>query len=210
MWGLVRLGKVNFNTLNFLKPYFSSCTASGNDRVWRLRQSFGRDLLFINHRHLDSQTRSLNDAIKQHLEDYHFALNYISLNQRRKIDQREPIYAQVMFPFQYAYTSAKGLCMLYKVNSNSNHCLFSELPSASVRVRQTWTAAAAHPLELELWRCRTFKFARCFLPAQTRVWNDLPYTVFDTGTIDWFKGAVNRWLLPSLCFSRGVGVCGVA
>ena len=30
-----------------------------------------------------------------------------------------------------------ALCMLYKVNSNSNHCLFSELPSASVRVRHT-------------------------------------------------------------------------
>ena len=27
-----------------------------------------------------------------------------------------------------------GLCMLYKVNKNSNHCLFSELPSASTRV----------------------------------------------------------------------------
>ena len=30
-----------------------------------------------------------------------------------------------------------GLCMLYKVNSNSNHCLFSELPSASTRDRHT-------------------------------------------------------------------------
>ena len=28
-----------------------------------------------------------------------------------------------------------ALWMLYKVNSNSNHCLFGELPSASVRVR---------------------------------------------------------------------------
>ena len=27
-----------------------------------------------------------------------------------------------------------ALSMLYKVNSNSNHCLFSELPSASLRV----------------------------------------------------------------------------
>ena len=25
---------------------------------------------------------------------------------------------------------------------------------------------------------------------------DLPYTVFHTGTLDGFKGAVNRWLLP--------------
>ena len=28
-----------------------------------------------------------------------------------------------------------GLSMLNKVNSNSNHCLFSELPSASTRLR---------------------------------------------------------------------------
>ena len=39
------------------------------------------------------------------------------------------------------------------------------------------------------------QFARCFLPAQTRVWNDLQYTVFDTGTLDVFKEAVNRWLV---------------
>ena len=36
------------------------------------------------------------------------------------------------------------LSMLYKVNSNSNHCLFSELPSASTRIRHTRAAAAAH------------------------------------------------------------------
>ena len=50
---------------------------------------------------------------------------------------------------------AAALCMLYKVNSNSNHCLFSELPTASVRVRHTelQLQAAAHPLELEVSRC---------------------------------------------------------
>ena len=39
-----------------------------------------------------------------------------------------------------------ALCMLYNVISNSNHCLLSELPSASVRGRQTRAAAAANPL----------------------------------------------------------------
>ena len=48
-----------------------------------------------------------------------------------------------------------GLSMLYKVNANSNHCLFSEIPSASTRVRHTRAAAAAHPLEFEVSRCRT-------------------------------------------------------
>ena len=42
--------------------------------------------------------------------------------------------------------------LLYKVNSSSNHCLFIELPSASVRVRHTQAAAAAHPLEFEVSR----------------------------------------------------------
>ena len=88
------------------------------------------------------------------------------------------------------------LSMLYKVNSNSNHCLFSELPSASTRIRHTRAAAAAHSLEFEVSRCRTSQFARSFLPAQVRLWNDLPKTVFDTGTLDGFKGAVNRRLLP--------------
>ena len=48
-----------------------------------------------------------------------------------------------------------GLSMLYKVNSNSNHCMYSELPSASTRVRHTWAAAASHPLEFEVSRCST-------------------------------------------------------
>ena len=58
-----------------------------------------------------------------------------------------------------------GLSMLYKVNSNSNHCLFSELPSASTRVWHTQEIVIAHPLEFEVLWCWTPQFARCFLPA---------------------------------------------
>ena len=45
-----------------------------------------------------------------------------------------------------------GLRMLYKVNSSSNHCLFSELQSASTRIRHTRAAAAAHLLVFEVSR----------------------------------------------------------
>ena len=62
--------------------------------------------------------------------------------------------------------------------------------------RHPRAAAAAHLLELEVLRYRMSQFARSFLPAQVRLWNDLPYTVFDTYMLDGFKGAVNRWLLP--------------
>ena len=106
-----------------------------------------------------------------------------------------------------------GQSLLYKENSNPNHCLFCELPSASTIARHTRASAAAHPLELEGTRCRTLKFSRCFLPTQFRMWNDLPYTVFDTRTLDEFKGAVNRWLIPWVVFSSvfpGAGACWVA
>ena len=93
-----------------------------------------------------------------------------------------------------------GLTILYKVNSNSNHCLFSELPTASCWVRHTQAAAAALPLEFEVAKCRTSQFSSCFLPAPVRMWNDLPYIVFDTGTLDGFKDAVILWLLPELFF----------
>ena len=80
-----------------------------------------------------------------------------------------------------------ALSIFYKVNPNSNHCLFSELPSASVRIRHALAAAPAHPLEDEVALWGTSQFARCFLPAQIRVWNDLPFTVFDTGMLDGFR-----------------------
>ena len=57
------------------------------------------------------------------------------------------------------------------------------------------------------YRCRTSQFARCFLPAHVRIWNDLPDTVFNIGTLDGFKGAVKRWLLHWVVFS--LIFCGV-
>ena len=88
-----------------------------------------------------------------------------------------------------------ALCILHKliktrinVCSVSFHLLLSKFDIPSCGCSSSIT------LEFEVSRCRTCQFARCFLPAQTRVWNDLRYTVFDTRTLDGFKGAVNRLL----------------
>ena len=114
--------------------------------------------------------------------------------------------------FLVIVSSTSCCCTVYVLQGQFelDYCLFSELPSASVRVRHTRAHAAAHPLECDVSRCRTSQFARCFLSVQTRVWNDLSHTVFDTGTLDGFKGAVIRWLLPKVCFSVFRSVCGVA
>ena len=103
-----------------------------------------------------------------------------------------------------------GLSMLCKVNTKFNHSLFS---AAATRVRHTWAGPTVHPLEFEVSRCITSQFASFFLPAQVRMWNDLPCTVFDTGMLDGFKGALNSLFLPWVVFSsvfRGAGDCVVA
>ena len=66
-----------------------------------------------------------------------------------------------------------GLRMLYKIYSNLNHCLFSELPSASTRVWHTLAAVAAHPLEFKLSRCRTSQVSRYFRAIQVCLFNEL-------------------------------------
>ena len=66
------------------------------------------------------------------------------------------------------------------------------------------SASCSSSIGVWVSRCRTSQFAWSFLPAQVRMWNNLPYIVFDTGTIDRFKGAVKRWLLPWAVFSFSV------
>ena len=90
-------------------------------------------------------------------------------------------------------TSSDLIRTVIKVNSNSNHCLFGVLPSSSSRVQKTRAAAAAHPLEFEVSRCRTSPFARSFQQAQVRMWSDHPYSVLDTGMLDGFQGEVNMF-----------------
>ena len=105
---------------------------------------------------------------------------------------------QSFFSLCYRHHVA-ALCMLCKVNSNSIivfsvsfHLLLPEfdIPSCD---RSSF-------IEVRVSRCRMFQFARCFLPAQARMWNDLPFEVFNTKTFDGFNGAVNRWLFPRVVF----------
>ena len=104
-----------------------------------------------------------------------------------------------------------GLSMLYKDNSNSNHSLFSELPSA-----YTWVRHSELRPQLIHWSLKYQGVERPNLLGLTfrlmvRMWNELLYTVVDTGMLDGFKGAVNHWLLPWVVFSsvfRGAGPCG--
>ena len=95
------------------------------------------------------------------------------------------------------------------------HGLFSEHPSTSARVRHTRAAAAAQPLEFEVSRCwlrQGVPIGKVFAagPDSNVEWPSL-YTVFDTGTLCGFNGAVNCWfsLTCVLLSFRGAGASGV-
>ena len=100
-----------------------------------------------------------------------------------------------------------GLCMLRKVNSISHHRLFSELSSASTRVRQTQADDAAHPLKFQVSRCRTSKFVGCFLLHKFVCGMTLSTLCLTPEHWMGLRNPVNRWLLL-----RGVffSSCGTA
>ena len=89
-----------------------------------------------------------------------------------------------------------GLRMLYKVNSNSNHCLFSELPSASTRVRHAklrqqlihWSLKYQGVERPNLQGLSCLVRFECGMAFPTLCLTPERWT----GTLDW-KGADNRW-----------------
>ena len=93
-----------------------------------------------------------------------------------------------------------GLSILYKINANSNHCLFSELPSTSTRVRHTELGPQLIHWNLKCQSVEPPYLKRCFMPAQVQMWNDLPYTVLGTGTLDDSREQSTVGCFPELCF----------
>ena len=90
-----------------------------------------------------------------------------------------------------------GLCMFYKIYHILKRPLNSAICVPPRRLRLTRALVAAHRFEVGLARCATVQFGRCFVPALSRLWNVVPDVAFGRG-LDWFKCAVNRWLVG--CF----------
>ena len=66
----------------------------------------------------------------------------------------------------------------------------------------------APPLdELDVHRCRTSKFARCFRACLRSCMVGLPDAVFESGSFSGFKGDVSPWLLSFAVFSYHFPLC---
>ena len=66
-----------------------------------------------------------------------------------------------------------------------------------VTARNARASPALGEIALVIPRCRTDPFSRSFLPPAVRLWNLLPLSVFNGGTLSSFKSPVNFCILKA-------------
>ena len=91
--------------------------------------------------------------------------------------------------------SVSSLCLLHKIFHNPSHPLSSELPYPFEPARITRNALNANTQAFSVARCNTSQYLRCFIPAPTRLWNELPSYIVESQELQKFKTGVNRCLL---------------
>ena len=85
--------------------------------------------------------------------------------------------------------------MLYKIFHNVGHPMHSVLPNIYIPPRLTRRAAGANNLAFSSVRFNTNQYSRSFIPAVTKLWNDLPNNVVELDDLQKFKVAANAHLL---------------
>ena len=90
--------------------------------------------------------------------------------------------------------SVSSLCMLHKIFHNPRHPLNSELPNPFQPARITRNALNANTQAFSVGRCNTSPYLRCFIPATTRLWNELPSCIVESQELQRFKIGVNTYI----------------
>ena len=88
-----------------------------------------------------------------------------------------------------------SLCMLYKIFHNPSHPLHSELPNLLCPRRVTRGSLSINSLSFSPMRFHTSRYSRCFIPATTKLWNELPSMIVEAAELQKFKMSVNAFLL---------------
>ena len=70
-----------------------------------------------------------------------------------------------------------------------------EVSSLFHPVQETRSAVNSHSHSFSVVRCSTAQYSRCFIPASTKCWNDLPSGVVDCLELQKFKVGANKFLL---------------
>ena len=88
-----------------------------------------------------------------------------------------------------------SLCMPYKIFHNPSHPLHSELPNLFRPRRVTRGSLSISSLSSSPMRFHTSQYSRCFIPATTKLWNELPSMIVEATELQIFKIGANAFLL---------------
>ena len=86
-------------------------------------------------------------------------------------------------------------CMLYKIFHNPSHPLYSELPNLFRPMRVTRGSLSINSLSFSPMRFHTSQYSRCFIPAITKLWNELPSIIVEAAEPQKFKLGANTFCI---------------
>ena len=88
-----------------------------------------------------------------------------------------------------------SLCMLHKIFHNPSHPLHSEFPYLFCPRRVTRGSLSVNSSSFSPMRFHTSQYSRCFIPATTKLWNELPSIIVGATELQRFKIGANAFLL---------------
>ena len=88
-----------------------------------------------------------------------------------------------------------SLCMLYKIFHSSSHALHYELPNLFRPRRVTRGSLSINSLSFSPMGFYTSQYSKCFIPATTKLWNELSSIIVEAAELQKFKFGANAFLL---------------
>ena len=88
-----------------------------------------------------------------------------------------------------------SLCMLYKIFHNPSHPVHYELPNLFRPRRVMRGSLSINSLSCSPMRFHTSQYSRCFIPATTKLWNELPSMIVEATELQKFKLGVNTFFI---------------
>ena len=183
---------VMFDSKLTFESHIHSISSSVAQKIGLLRKSFR---IFGDH---DAFLRCFNSFILPCLE-YHSPLWSSAADSHLKLIDKNLRACKFLIPNLAISLQHRrfisSMYTLYKIFHNLSHPLHSEIPNLFHPRRVTKGSLSINSLSFSPMRFHTSQYSRCFIPAATKLWNELPSMIVGATELQKFKTGANAFLL---------------